>query len=68
MRIRDPGWEKFGSGKEKFGSGINIPDPLHWISNVYRDYEVQISKTNSDTKLKTISWDQMYDWFFDVFS
>jgi hypothetical protein len=22
IRIRDPGWEKFGSG-------INIPDPLH---------------------------------------
>jgi hypothetical protein len=34
MKIRDPGWEKFGSG---FGdgknsdpvSGINIPDPQH---------------------------------------
>ncbi len=23
MRIRDPGWKKFGSG-------INIPDPQHW--------------------------------------
>jgi hypothetical protein len=26
----DPGWKKFGSGMEKFGSGINIPDPQHW--------------------------------------
>jgi hypothetical protein len=44
MRIRDPGWEKFGSvireknlgsGMKNFGSGINIPDPQHcrqaWI-------------------------------------
>ncbi len=23
IRIRDPGWKKFGSG-------INIPDPQHW--------------------------------------
>jgi hypothetical protein len=43
MWIRDPGWKKFGSGKEKkFGSGIrdeknldpgsviNISDPQHW--------------------------------------
>jgi hypothetical protein len=34
MRIRDPGWEKFGSGirDEKNsvpGSAINIPDPQH---------------------------------------
>jgi hypothetical protein len=29
MRIRDPGWKKFGSGIEKYGSGINIPDPQH---------------------------------------
>jgi hypothetical protein len=28
-RIRDPGWKKFGSGMEKYGSGINIPDPEH---------------------------------------
>jgi hypothetical protein len=27
MRIRNPGWKKLGSGMEKFGSGINIPDP-----------------------------------------
>jgi hypothetical protein len=25
MRIRDPGWKTFGSG-------INIPDPQHWLS------------------------------------
>jgi hypothetical protein len=25
----DPGWKKFGSRMEKFGSGINIPDPQH---------------------------------------
>jgi hypothetical protein len=24
-KIRDPGWKKFGSGMEKFGSRINIP-------------------------------------------
>jgi hypothetical protein len=34
MRIRDPGWKKFGSGirdgkKSDPGSGINIPDPQH---------------------------------------
>jgi hypothetical protein len=23
--------EKFGSGMEKFKSGINIPDPHHWV-------------------------------------
>jgi hypothetical protein len=28
MRIRDPGWEQFGSGK-KVGFGIKIPDPQH---------------------------------------
>jgi hypothetical protein len=27
MRIRDPGWKKFGSG-------INIPDPQHWCPPV----------------------------------
>jgi hypothetical protein len=27
MRIRDPGWKKFGSG-------INIPDPQHWQEEV----------------------------------
>jgi hypothetical protein len=29
MWIRDPGCKKFGSGMEKVGSGINIPDPQH---------------------------------------
>jgi hypothetical protein len=24
IRIRDPGWKKFGCG-------INIPDPQHWV-------------------------------------
>ena len=33
----DPGWRQFGSGMEKSpirdpGSGINIPDPQHWIT------------------------------------
>ncbi len=29
----NPGSEmkKFGSGMEKFKSGINIPDPQHWV-------------------------------------
>jgi hypothetical protein len=27
MRIQDPGWEKFGSGK-------NIPDPQHWVMHI----------------------------------
>jgi hypothetical protein len=34
MRIRDPGWRQFGSGirdEKKSGSGINIPDPQHWV-------------------------------------
>jgi hypothetical protein len=26
----DPGWKEFGSGMEKLGSGIKIPDPQHW--------------------------------------
>jgi hypothetical protein len=26
-----PGWKKFGSGRKKYGSGINIPDPQHWL-------------------------------------
>ncbi len=37
MRIRDPGWGKFGSvirdGKKSdpgYGIRINIPDPQHW--------------------------------------
>jgi hypothetical protein len=29
MRIRD--LFNPGSGMEKFGYGINIPDPLHWL-------------------------------------
>jgi hypothetical protein len=40
MRIRDPGWRQFGSGirdekKSDPGSGINIPDPQHWIYPVH---------------------------------
>jgi hypothetical protein len=31
MRIRDPGWKNFGTGMEKFKSGIKIPDPHHWV-------------------------------------
>jgi hypothetical protein len=36
MRIRDPGWRQLGSGirdgkKSDPGSGINIPDPPHWV-------------------------------------
>jgi hypothetical protein len=27
MRIRDPGWKKSDPG-----SGINIPDPQHWLN------------------------------------
>ncbi len=33
MRIRDPGWKKFGfrDGKNSDpGSRTNIPDPQHW--------------------------------------
>jgi|LakMenEpi03Aug12_release.lakeMendotaPanAssembly.Ray.scaffolds.fasta_scaffold2460683_1 hypothetical protein len=33
MRIRDPGWKKFGYGirnGKKVGSGINNPDPQQW--------------------------------------
>jgi hypothetical protein len=34
MRIRDPGWKKFGSG-------INLPDPQHWaLYHMYGTYEV----------------------------
>jgi hypothetical protein len=30
--VADPGWKKFEeSGMEKFGSGINIPDPQHCL-------------------------------------
>ncbi len=39
MRIRDPGWKKFGSGirDEKYSdpeSGINIPDPQHYVHHL----------------------------------
>jgi hypothetical protein len=42
MRIWDLGWRQFGSGirdgkKSDPGSGINIPDPQHWL----RDISVQ---------------------------
>jgi hypothetical protein len=30
MLIRYPKWKEFKSGMEKFGSGINIPDPQQW--------------------------------------
>ena len=50
MRIRDPGWKKFGSGIwdgknsdpkwKKFGSGINIPDPQHCSDGKDVDLEV----------------------------
>ncbi len=33
MRIRNPGCKQFGSGMEKVGSGINIPDPQHCVKN-----------------------------------
>ncbi len=46
MRIRDPGWKKFGSRMEIIrirdgknldpGFGINIPDPQHWFLFRYR--------------------------------
>jgi hypothetical protein len=29
-----------GSGMEKFGSGINIPDPQHWFFVIERNYSV----------------------------
>jgi hypothetical protein len=34
--VADPGWKKFGSGirdgnNSELGSGINIPDPQHWL-------------------------------------
>jgi hypothetical protein len=34
MRIRDPGWKKFGSGIRdgKNSDRINIPDPQHWVA------------------------------------
>ncbi len=37
MRILDPGWRQFGFGirdgkKLDPGSGVNIPDPQHWIN------------------------------------
>jgi hypothetical protein len=40
MRIRDPGRRQFGSGirdgkKSDPGSGINIPDPHHWVEPVF---------------------------------
>jgi hypothetical protein len=63
MRIRDPGWKKFGSGMEKiriqdgknsdlvsgmekFGSGINNPDPQHWWAENVRGREKGNHKTN----------------------
>ncbi len=36
MRIRDPECFHPGSRMEKFGSGINIPDPLHWLTHEYK--------------------------------
>jgi hypothetical protein len=34
MRIRDPGWENFGSGMEKSRiQNPGIPDPQHCIFN-----------------------------------
>ena len=52
--IRDPEWEKFGSGMEKNsdpGSGINIPDPQHWLNSyLVEDCNVVI-KRNDDILL-----------------
>ncbi len=39
MRIRDPGWKKVGSG-------INIPDPQHWIKNYRILPFLKINTTN----------------------
>jgi hypothetical protein len=41
VRIRDSGWEQFGSGirdgkKSDTGSGINIPDPQHCVIDRWR--------------------------------
>ncbi len=59
MWIRDPGWEKIGSGMENFGSGIrggkksnpgsgiNIPHPQHW-------WEVGAGGANSSDSKKVL--------------
>jgi hypothetical protein len=47
MRIRDPGWKKFGSGirdrkNSDPGSGINISDPQHYnTKKMFKNYFVQ---------------------------
>jgi hypothetical protein len=34
----DPGWKKFDPEWKKLGSGINIPDPQHWLYSSFSFY------------------------------
>jgi hypothetical protein len=60
MRVRDPGWKTFESVMEKFGCGINIPDPQHWPGYV------QHTSTNIPfSRLKTILKKTIFAAFFE---
>jgi hypothetical protein len=38
MQIRDPGWKNSDPRWKTFGSGRNIPDPLHWNNRSVCDF------------------------------
>jgi hypothetical protein len=60
MQVRDPGWKTFGSVMEKFGSGINIPDPQHWPGYVH------LTSTNIHfSRLKNILKKTIFAAFFE---
>ncbi len=52
IRIRDPGWRQFESGirdgkKSDPGSGINIPDPQHWLVLIFLFFSLLIKGSRS---------------------
>jgi hypothetical protein len=47
----DPGWRQFGSGMEKVGSGINIPDPPN-CPKVNRIFASNFDNGHSDQFIK----------------
>jgi hypothetical protein len=49
----DPGYKKFGSGMEKFGSGINIPVPQHCLFFNSNPFACHLAQANYTERSKS---------------
>jgi hypothetical protein len=52
MRTRDPGWKNSDPGWKKYGSGINISDPQHWLT-VNEGREQLIASSEPSSRLES---------------